>query len=279
MRSPLLFLSVLVACLVSAKAASGTEDLARVWDDMRLGRWADAEAALRQRGGGRDAQGRFAEAALWQNRRPGARPEKARELYRDVIREFPESPWAAWALLAEARMSDLDVLKPNPEAAIPLYRKVMADYPESNASQEAVLHLAEALWEAHGTDGAREGVAELMTWKSAHPSAAYAPSNDLLTGLLFRYPLEDHPAAVAHLRAALDGGLRALSQRVLTCWSIASLAEHKLGDRELAVEYYTRFLRDFPNHRLGFRARQALARLGAPVPPDETPTLQESPQK
>lgn len=259
----------------SADIVNPHAELREAWKFMQLGRWVDAEekiAALKVSNAGEDSadiacQAHLAEGNLWQFRRPGADMVKAAACYEWVLKNHPHNAQASWALLALARLPDLDVLAPKPADAVPLYRRVIAEYPDSDAAQEAVLHLALALWKTGGLDGARAGVAEVERWRAARPNADYTLHAELLLGKLYRYPLQDYSNAVAHLRIALDTNKgSSFAQRAYTCWTIASLAEHELKDRALAVEYYTRFLREFPNHRTTFMVKQGLARLGAPVP-------------
>lgn len=254
----------------TALSSPQNESLAPVWEDLRLGRWSAAEQRLQSLTTSPDievaCQARWAEGNLWQFRRPESDLTKAATAYDWVVRQHPTNSVAPWALLALARIPDLDVLAPKPAAAIPLYRRVLTEYPESDAAQEAVLHLAEALWQAHGKDGAVEAVQELTRWRAEHSNPKYAAQIELMLGRLYRYPLEDHRAAVTHLAAAFDLGLALLPQRTSTCWTVATLAEHELHDRDLAIRYYTRFLQEFPNHRTSFMAKQGLRRLGALLP-------------
>ncbi len=249
------------------------EALVKIWKDLNLGNWSAAENSVRELVASPEeaiaCQAHFAEGNLWQFRRPGEDPVKAAAAYGWIVRRYPKNSLAAWALLALARIPDLEVLHPQPERAIPIYRRVMTEYPESGAAAEASLHLAEALFRERGKEGAVEAVRELARWREEHPSSQYSPQIELLMGKFYRYPLKDPRTAVTHLMAALDLGLATLPQRTATCWTIATLAEHELRDRDLAVRYYTQFLKEFPGHRTTFMAKQGLKRLGAPLPPME----------
>lgn len=251
--------------------------LRSVWEDMRMGRWHQAErrlAALRKQADPAVACAvRYAEGNLWQFRMPGNDLARARAAYEWVVTQHPQQALAAWSLLALARIPDLNVLRPAPAEAVPLYRRVMAEYPASDAAQEAALHLGLALWEAEGAAGAAKAVVELEAWLAARPHPLYEAQFHLLLGRLYRYPLADYPAAVKHLSRALELGLLTATQRVKTCWTLAQLAERYLQDRDLAVRYYTKFLVEYPRDANAFRAKQALERLGAPVPEVEDLSL------
>lgn len=270
-RRFVVFLTLASGCVLAGGTSLQTE-VDAAWRSMQLGRWVDAGeniTALKLATDDADllCQAHLAEGNLWQFRRPGADMARAVASYEWVLKNHPDNRHASWALLALARLPDLDVLSPKPDESIPLYRRVAAEYPDSDAAQEAMLHLALALWKAGGVDGAREGVAELERWRAAHPNPDYALHAALVLGKLYRYPLGECGRAVTHLRAALDTQKgSSFAQRAQTCWTIASLAEHDLKDRAIAIEYYTRFIREFPNHRTTFMVKQGLARLGAPVP-------------
>lgn len=246
--------------------ANGVE---AAWDLMRLGRWDEAEARLQssaKQDGEKACAARFAEGMLWQNRRPSPDLARAVASYQWILASYPQSQFAPWALLEMARIPDLDVLSPRLEEAIPLYRRVMNEYPGSDAAQEAALFLADALFAAQGRDGAQEAVHLLENWKTAHPNPSYVAAGELLLGKLYRYPLRDYRKSVEHLGAALNGGLRSSSERLVACWTMATLAERELKDRELAVASYSRLLGEFPHHRTAFMAKERLRALGAPVP-------------
>jgi tetratricopeptide (TPR) repeat protein len=244
--------------------------LAKVWTDMRMGRWDAAVEGLApliaSPNVGTVCQARFAEGNLWQHRQPDADLDKARAAYRWIVTTHPRNAVAPWAALALARIPDLDVLQPDPAAAIPLYRQVMTDYPTSAAAQEAALHLAEALFTTRGKAGGAEAVALLEKLQHDQPQPAYATEIELLLGKLYRYPLLDYRASVTHLQKALELGLETQTQQMKVCWTIAELADRELQDRDLAVTFYTRYLKAYPRDMARFRAKQALARLGAPVP-------------
>lgn len=257
---------------------SEQQALRNAWEDFRTGRWSVVERSLSKlkASGFVDAscEAKFLEGNLWQHRRPGQDLARALAAYRWVVERHPEHPLAAWALLATGRIHDLDVISPSPEAAIPVYREVMDRFPESPAAQEAALHLSLALLQARGKDGGAQAVAMLESWHAAHPDPCYATQFELMLGKFYRYPLGNDRKAVQHLAVALDLRPATLSQRVKTCWTIATLAEKDLKDRELAVRYYTRFVKDFPMNRTVFMAKQALERLGAPLPVMEDYSLE-----
>jgi len=273
-RAPLLALAVL------AGAGKLPASVDQAWDQMRLGHWDEAEknlADVPSLDAGAVCRTRFAEGMLWQNRRPGSDPAKAAAAYEWILQNHPQDPMAPWALLELARMPDLDVLNPRLEEAIPIYQRLMSEYPQSAAAQEAALFLGDALFAARGEAGAQEAVAMLEEWMKGHPDPDYRSTGELLLGKLNRYPLKNYPEAVRHLRAALDAGLRSSSERLIAYWTIATLAERELKDRNLAVQYYTGLLDEFPHHRTAYMAKQRLLALGAPVPEIEDPGAEVKP--
>lgn len=259
-----------LACLVLFTSGSTWADsVGDAWDLMRLGRWDDAETRLQvaaRQPGEEACAARFAQGMLWQNRRPSPDLPKAVASYQWILDHHPQNRFAPWALLELARIPDLDVLSPRLDEAIPLYRRVIKEYPQSDAAQEAALFLGDALFAAHGREGAQEAVHLLESWQTAHPDPNYAAAFELLLGKMYRYPLQDYRKAVQHLGDALDDGLRSASERLVACWTMATLAERELKDRDLAVASYSRLLDEFPHHRTAYMAKERLRALGAPVP-------------
>ena len=241
-----------------------------VWTDFRLGRWHAEEQKLKKLVVSplEDVvcQARFAEGCLWQHRQTGKDLKKATDAYKWIVEKYPKNKIAPWALLSIGRIPDLDVLNPDPESAILIYRRVLTEYPESQAAQEAVLHLAEALFQSRGKKGAMEAVEELKKMLVQHPDPQYTAQIHLLLGKLYRYPLEDYCQSVNHLSIALDLGLESLAQQSTTCLTIAILADRKLDDRTLAIKYYYRTLKEFPRNDIDFLVKQRLKQLGVPIP-------------
>jgi outer membrane protein assembly factor BamD (BamD/ComL family) len=265
----------------SAARAGGPSDkelLQQAWEDMRLGRWnvAEEELARLEASAAQDvaAEALYAEGMLWMHRKPGASPPRAREAFAEVSRRFPSHPLAAWADLAIARIPDLDVLRPNPVEAAKLCLGVMQRHPGSPAAGEAAIHRALDLSSAGNAADARAAVDELERWWAAHPHPSLACATEATLGRLWRFPLDDPRRSVEHLRRALDLGPASAAQRQGICWSIARMAEERLGDRALAAEYYARFVKEFPRHQNVHTALQALKRLGAPAPKVEDVSLE-----
>src|SRR5688572_23349721 len=90
--------------VLAASFASGADSPQEIWESMRMGRWHEAGTALKRMTGSAAqedlARIRFTEGSLWQFRRPGADPEKARRIFQSILDDFPHSPQAPWALLA-----------------------------------------------------------------------------------------------------------------------------------------------------------------------------------
>lgn len=261
---------VLMTWWAAAGWSAASDPLATVWTQLRMGNWSGAERTLQRLLQSADVEqlcaAKFAEGVLWQHRMPGADADRAAAAYRWVVDQHPQSAEAPRALLAWARLPDLSVLNPQPEVAVSRYRLVVERYPDSEAAQEAMLHLALGLFETRGREGAQEALRELEAWRAARPAPPYAAVQALVMGRLALYPLEDYRTAVRYLVEAERAGLQTTAQQAAVLLQIAQVAEWRLGDRELAVEYYTKFLKQFPNHNSTYLSKLALQRLGAPLP-------------
>jgi outer membrane protein assembly factor BamD (BamD/ComL family) len=252
--------------------------ISEVWEEMKTGEWTDVEKLLNEwrDSGSEDAlcQVYFARGYFWQSRQPGADFKKAEENFDWIVKNHPHNSVAPWAMLAEARLPDLIVLAPKFVEASKGYRRVLEAYPESDAAQEAVIHLAQALYQIKGKAGALEGIEQMQTWLKAHPNPKYASEIWLNIGKLYRYPIEDYVKAVDYLSKAYNEGVQNAPQELSLCWTIAYMAETKLHNKAMAIEYYTKFIQKYPHHKSLFMAKEGLQRLGAPIPATEDMTLE-----
>jgi tetratricopeptide (TPR) repeat protein len=309
-RKLLLMIALAVAGRFLLSAPAWSDDPPTVetaWKYLRMGRWFDAEKLLKDLTGSSDrataAQARFAAANLWQHRRPTPDDTQARAIYESIVTDFPESHVAPWAMLALARMLDIDVLRPDPKAAAEAYRVLMERYPDSDAAHEAAMHRALAVVAVGGHEAdarrqrsargsaeeksqavreadelllaaARAARTELENWNRDHPSSVYVPAINSVLASISRYPLADYRAAVGYWRIALKAGPATTGGRRGMTWALATVADRELGDRETAVEFYTKYLQEFPTDANAYRCKEALRRLGAPLPPLEDMSIE-----
>jgi len=152
--------------------------------------------------------------------------------------------------------------------------RLIGQYPDSVEADEATIHLADSLLRARRDAGqasrfvlpsepsARRATGLLEDRLQARPDCILASAMHAMLGN--RYIQEGRFAdAVDHLRAALDAGIESSKSEATIVWQIARIADLELHDRQLAEEYYQRYVNGFPRSALYYRARVSLERVRA----------------
>lgn len=214
---------------------------------------------------------------------------QAANLYRQLVAE--DGRFAPRALMHLGSLAELrDFAGDNADyvEARRCYREVIARWPDQPIASEAALRLAGAHIQTYETDEVQEGVRILEEHLAAHPDNQLAAVQWQYLGNTYLLPLMDYANAVRAYRNADAKGIMWRGKEGILWWRIAVIAERHLGDRDIAVAYYTRVVTHGAASGKGWEAQQALKRLGAPVPellldrrPDDTaaePIQQETNQ-
>jgi tetratricopeptide (TPR) repeat protein len=254
--------------------------LAEAWDHVEHVNYPAAqeafekvEEALR----GRAARAQRAEALyglghLWQYRRPGTDISKAKALYRRAAEEFGDTPCGPLALMALARLADAPEYERDRDrdGARKLYRQILARHPGTFVADEAVLRLALTYLEDPGDRKAEEaGIGMLAGHLDSRPGNFLAAAMHMQLGSVYQGRGEfqkavdhwiaadaaDAQAAEAELtpqqrdlpperRADRISQNRVMdrSTRAAVYFRIAKVAEKKLRDYGLAVQWYERIV-------------------------------------
>lgn len=194
---------------------------------------------------------------------------EADQIFAEIVASTPDSHFAPQSLLNRGRIAELIDYYQDPvdlPAARIHYRMVMERWPGLPIASEAAFRLAGSHVQTNEPDDIATAITILTDWLAAHPGDPFASAMWHYLGDAYFMHQRDYPAALHAYRQADELGLIWPGRESIVWWRMARLAEEHLGDRELAVRYYTRICTDAQTSGRAFEAQIALARLGAPVP-------------
>lgn len=191
-----------------------------------------------------------------------------------LYRQLAENPgvYSAQSMMALGRIAELvDYLGDVPDrpAARQWYEKArLAVGDDAPLASEARLRFAATYIQEMAAEPVRKGIGLLEDWLAKHPTNPLASAMWQYAGDTYFYPLNEYARAIDCYLKADALGLLEKGREGPLYWRIANLAE-RVGDREVAVRYYTRIITQTPTSGKAYESQLALKRLGAPVPPIE----------
>lgn len=242
------------------------------WQNFRLSEYdlavRDFEAALTAAEKGSDEyfQALFGLANVWNLRRPGEKPDQARELYSRIIREAPTHDLAAWSELALARMLHVVPVGQDPdyERVRAAYREIIRKYPGHLATKEATIYLNATLVATLDPELTRQAISNLQLFVLQESRGEFIQPAWSLMAVGYN--------TLGLQRERLDAEIRALETTEIDpvnpfnefawqYWNIATIAEFEVGDFDLARQYYKRLIDEYPQDVRVYPALEALARM------------------
>lgn len=196
--------------------------------------------------------------------------EDADSLYRQLLEAAPASKYAPRATLNLGRIAELSDFyqdRIDLEAARGYYQEVVDKWPHLPIVHEAVFRIAATYIQTYEEESVRQGVHILENWLQDHPDNEFVSAMWQYLGDTYFMPLQEYRQSLDCYIKADTVGLIEKGREGPIYWRMATMADQKLGDREIAVRYYTKIITDAPTSGKAFEAQQALRLLGAPVPP------------
>jgi len=260
-----LLLILLAACGRAPTLRPASDLVAEGWDQYRLGEFDLAVKAFQQAAKSETARvpALFGEAQTWQLRRPDFDLKKAAALYGQILEIAPKSDYAAWSLLALARIKAIvPVDQPVDIAAVqPAFQAVMDRFPDHLAGHEAFFSLQALKLQTNSAATWHEVLTALDQFLQRHPQTPYASGAHLLRAHCF-HMLGEPAKELQAVRQAWQTGEanpdNPEQNQVGTEWRIATLAEFDVGDFATAREYYHRLIDEYPTEQRVFLAKQEL---------------------
>ncbi len=203
--------------------------------------------------------------------------EEAKRIYLSLAKKYPSHRCAPRCLMEVGRIYELrDYYKDKIDLkkAREYYRMVIDKYPSDPIVSEAVLRLAQAYTISFNREEIRKGIRVIKDWLKKHPDDRLRGVMYLHLGDVYFYPLGEYRKCIdAYVKADELGALEE-GREGFIYWRVAWLADHKVGDRKIAVKYYKKLIVDVPTFGKGYRAQLALKRLGV----KDIPELKWSPK-
>ncbi len=268
-----LVLSVSFPVSASKEADSSLKLFHSGWEHIRLYEFDRAEPIFRKLrsrfevGSEQWIESSFGLAVSLEYKTP-ASPEtisQAQKIYQELADKYPNHKCAPRALLNIGRIYELRNYykdKIDLQSARKYYRFVIDRYADSPIVGEAVLRLAMSYTILCNRKSVYKGIDIMNKWISKHPSDKFSGLMYLHLGDVYFYPLREYRKCIdSYIRAEKSGAI-AGSKEGFVYWRIAWLADHKLGDKEIAVKYYKKLIVEIPTFGKGYRAQLALKRLG-----------------
>lgn len=264
-----------VALTGCGQTAGTTENpgatLADGWQNFRLAEYdlakQDFSSALASAEKGSDEylQAEFGLANVWNLRRPGEDPARARKLYEQIIKEAPDHDLAAWSALALVRMQHVVPVGRDPDyAAVQAgYDAIIKKYPNHLAAKEATIYQNAILIATLETNQLLRAVSNLSAYVKSGATEFRAPAWSLLAVSYQSLGMQRErlDAEIKSFENVEIDPANPFNEYAWAYWNIATIAEFEVGDFDLARRYYKQLIKEYPADIRVFPSQEALARM------------------
>lgn len=255
----------------SGAAADPSAALAEGWQNFRLSEYdlakQDFSAALAgaEKGSDEYLQATFGLANVWNLRRPGEDPARAKKLYEQIIKEAPDHDLAAWSTLALVRMQHVVPVGQDPDyAAVQAgYQALIKRYPEHLAAKEAAIYQNAILIATLETNQLWQAASNLTAYIESGAKEFRAPAWSLLAVSYQSLGLQHERlnAEIESFKNVEIDPANPFNEYAWAYWNIATIAEFEVGNFDLARQYYKQLIKEYPADIRVFPSKEALARM------------------
>lgn len=245
--------------------------LDRGWSSMQVGEFNQAETrfytALEKSNGelNKKSEALYALGMNFSLRRPGEDFNKANEYFDSVLSLQPKSDFAAWSLLAKARMLAFDSKSDAVDVSRlrQAYQNVIESFPAHPAADEAFLYLQLTYLKTLSAEDAKKAIVNLQEFIRTHPSSKYIGPAHFMTAEAYAILKEPRK----RLEEMILGQETAEKNRFTqvdsgpTYIRIGNIALYDVGNLEVAEKYFKQYLADNPSERRRFIAEDGLKRI------------------
>lgn len=209
-------------------------------------------------------------AACLIQRQPDMKDDKlkAAAILNALIEKSSDPGLRAQAHLMLGRLAQLEDYfgdEPDIPLAVSHYQTLLEDYPDFPLLDLAALYRSQSRIFTMNPTQARQGIEEMQQWIEGRVSGRFTSLQWMLIAQAYASPLGEARNAVEAYRKALDAGLPPSTQKDALFWVIANLAEDADWP-QVAIEFYTRIIREVPRSGYGFDAQGRIQDLGGDPP-------------
>lgn len=270
--SGLLLVGALAGCKREAAAAADPRAaLVDGWQNFRLAEYEfankDFSSALAgaKKGSDEYLQAVFGLANVWNLRRPGEDPARAKKLYEQVIAEASDHDLAAWSALALVRMKHVVPVGQDPDydAVRAGYQAIIEKYPNHLAAKEATIYLNAILISTLDPKQIRQAISNLTAYVETGAHEFRAPAWSLLAVSYNSLGMQRERlnAEIKSFENIEIDPANPFNEYAWAYWNIATIAEFEVGDFGLARRYYKQLIEEYPADIRVFPSKEALARM------------------
>lgn len=211
--------------------------------------------------------------------------DQAVSLFNRLIEKSPQSRFAPRAMMNLGRIEELrdyhndviDLVK-----ARGWYQKVLDGWPNDPIAGEATLRIAATHIQTMDVKQDQIGIDILKKWLAAHPKEELASIMWQYIAETYFYPMQDYQQSLEAYEKVDQLGWTDEGNQGRVYWRIAVMCDKYLKNRDAAIKYYTKIIKETPTTGKAYEAQVALRELGAPVPeieifepsPEEAPSTQ-----
>jgi tetratricopeptide (TPR) repeat protein len=261
----------LSACAAPQTATDPQELIKSGWNEFTLGEFGRAVARFDEALAKTSApeplhlQALYGLATTWNLRRPGEDPEKARELYEQIIRLAPDHDMAIWSQLALARLKHLVPVGQDPDynEVRKAYQALIDQHPGHLAAKEAFIYKMSTLISSLKLPETKQAIKELEEFVKDPKTPFRGPAYSLLA---VGYTTMNEPEK--RLQAEIDSlnnteidPANPFNEFAWQYWNNATIAEFECGDFDTARIYYKKLIAEYPTDKRVFGCKQALRRM------------------
>jgi tetratricopeptide (TPR) repeat protein len=262
----------LCACSKPAvKAGNAAALISEGWTAYRLSEFQSAllafESAMQkaERGSDEWAMATYGLATTWDLRRPGEDPERATELYKEILAAAPNGPMAPWTDLALARQQHLVPVgqEPDYDAVNAAYQHILEKYPGHLAAKEAFLYLQSIQLAKLEPNSSRVAEKKLLEFIDNGKPEFVGPAWSLLAvaDTTLKEPEKRLQSEEKAFETTEVDPADPYVEFAWAYWNLATIAEFEVGDFAAARKYYNLLLEKYPTDIRVYGCKQALARM------------------
>ncbi len=196
--------------------------------------------------------------------------DEAREQYNSIIDRFGKTRVTPHAMMAMARIADMPPDRDNQDLgqARKLYNQILKDYPGHTLAHESALWLAVSYLADIKDPNSHDKGAEILRKYVAKYPQNFCAAIMYMHLAAYHHRQENWKEFVKYRIASYEAGIPSKTERSGAAFMIAQVAERKLKDYELAIEWYRVIVEEIVTTNKYYIAKESIQRLRKKIQED-----------